>query len=209
MQYTRNPPLDESALQPEPIDQFDQWLAAAREAGMLEPTAFTLATVGADGRPSARVVLFKGFHGEGANRGLTFYTCYAGRKGSELDAHPFAAATFWWDRVERQVRFEGAIEKLPREVTRRYFESRPRESQLGAITSRQSRVVASRDELDARYLANEARLRDQTVPLPEDWGGYVLRPDRVEFWQGRIGRLHDRLRYRREPAGWVVERLEP
>ena len=209
MQYTRNPPLDESSLQPQPIDQFGQWLAAARDAGMIEPTAFTLATVGADGRPSARVVLFKGFYGEGAAKGLTFYTCYAGRKGRELDVHPFAAATFWWDRVERQVRFEGAIEKLPREVTRQYFESRPRESQLGAITSRQSQVVTSRDELDARYLANEARLQDQTVPLPEDWGGYVLRPDRVEFWQGRIGRLHDRLRYRREPAGWVVERLEP
>jgi pyridoxamine 5'-phosphate oxidase len=205
MQYTRNPPLEESAVPPQPLALFGDWLQAARDAGMIEPTAFTLATVGADGRPSARVVLFKGLHEDG----LTFYTCYAGRKGRELEARPFAAATFWWDRLERQVRFEGAVQRVPREVSARYFASRPRGSQLGALTSRQSEVVATRAELDARLAQNEARLAGQPVPLPEDWGGYVLRPDRVEFWQGRGGRLHDRLRYRRDAAGWVLERLEP
>lgn len=205
MQYTRNTPLDEQALAPDPLAQFESWLADARGVGMMEPTAFTLATVGNDGRPSARVVLFKGFY----EAGLSFYTSYEGRKGRELDALPFAAATFWWDRLERQVRFEGAVTRLPREQSRRYFESRPRTSQLGALTSRQSQVVATRAELDARYEENERRLQDQAVPLPEDWGGYVLRPDAVEFWQGRGGRLHDRLRYRAVDGHWVVERLEP
>ena len=122
---------------------------------------------------------------------------------------PFAAATFWWDRLERQVRFEGSVRKLSREVSQRYFETRPRSSQLGALTSRQSRVVATREELDARLASNEQRLQGQPVPLPDNWGGYVLHPESVEFWQGRGGRLHDRLRYRREAEGWIVERLEP
>lgn len=205
MQYTRNPPLDIEHLAAEPIDAFQRWLAQASEAGMLEPTAFTLATVGADGQPSARIVLLKGIH----DAGLCFYTCHEGRKGRELDAHPRAAATFWWDRVERQVRFEGTVQRLPRDVVQRYFESRPRESQLGALTSRQSSVVASRDELDARYASNAARYANAPVPLPDNWGGYVLRPHVVEFWQGRLGRLHDRLRYRGGPGHWTVERLEP
>lgn len=205
MQYTRNPPLDEQALLPDPLAQFDTWLADARGVGMMEPTAFTLATVSPEGRPSARVVLFKGLY----DAGLSFYTSYEGRKGRELEARPLAAATFWWDRLERQVRFEGAVARLPRDQSRRYFESRPRSSQLGALTSRQSQVVASRDELDARFDENERQLKDQPVPLPDHWGGYVLRPDTVEFWQGRGGRLHDRLRYRAEHGRWRVERLEP
>lgn len=205
MQYDRNPPLDEGSLAAAPLTQFASWLDAARAAGMIDPTAFTLATVGADGRPSARVVLFKGV----VDAGLSFYTCYEGRKGRELEARPFAAATFWWDRLERQVRFEGSVRKLSREVSQRYFETRPRSSQLGALTSRQSRVVATREELDARLASNEQRLQGQPVPLPDHWGGYVLHPESVEFWQGRGGRLHDRLRYRREAEGWIVERLEP
>lgn len=205
MQYTRNPPLDESSLLPDPLAQLQAWLADASAAGMIEPTAMTLATADAQGQPSARVVLLKGFH----DGGLCFYTRHDGRKGMELASNPRAAATFWWDRLERQVRVEGHVERLPREVTRRYFETRPRESQLGALTSLQSRVVASREELDARYQANAERLAGQPVPLPDEWGGYVLRPASVEFWQGRLGRLHDRLRYRRESGAWRVERLEP
>ncbi|TDU24359.1 pyridoxamine 5'-phosphate oxidase [Panacagrimonas perspica] len=205
MQYTLNPPLIETSLNADPLAQFDAWLGDARAAGMIEPTAFTLATVGADGRPSARVVLFKGFH----DAGLTFYTCYEGRKGQELAVHPFAAATFWWDRLERQVRFEGSVEKVSRDLSRDYFESRPRGSQIGAATSLQSRVVATRDELDERLAANVQRLEGQPVPLPDNWGGYLIRPQSVEFWQGRRNRLHDRLRYRREGDGWTVERLEP
>lgn len=205
MQYTLNPPLIEASLDADPLVQFDAWLGDARAAGMLEPTAFTLATVGADGRPSARVVLFKGFH----DGGLTFYTCYEGRKGQELAIHPYAAGTFWWDRLERQVRFEGEVEKLPRDVSRDYFESRPRGSQIGAATSRQSRVVATRAELDERLAANVRLLEGQSVPLPENWGGYRIRPQSIEFWQGRRNRLHDRLRYRRQGDGWIVDRLEP
>jgi pyridoxamine 5'-phosphate oxidase len=205
MQYDRNPALDEQALLPDPLAQFDRWLTDARAVGMIEPTAFTLATVGYDGRPSARIVLFKGWY----ESGLSFYTNYESRKGEELEARPYAAATFWWDRLERQVRFEGPVARVSREQSRRYFESRPRPSQIGSLTSRQSRVVATRAELDARFEENERRLQDQAVPLPEHWGGYVLRPERVEFWQGRGGRLHDRLRYRSDLGRWVIERLEP
>ncbi|HKY91922.1 MAG TPA: pyridoxamine 5'-phosphate oxidase [Nevskiaceae bacterium] len=205
MQYDRNPPLLEATLAPEPLDQLEAWMADARAAGQIEPTAMALATATPDGQPSVRIVLFKGFHAGG----LTFYTDYEGRKGRELAANARVSAVFWWDRLERQVRVEGAVERLPREVSRAYFESRPRESQIGAITSRQSEVVASRETLDARYAANEAALAGQPVPLPDRWGGYRLVPEAIEFWQGRLGRLHDRLRYRRAGGAWVVERLEP
>ncbi|MGQ0696740.1 MAG: pyridoxamine 5'-phosphate oxidase [Panacagrimonas sp.] len=205
MQYTKNPPLNEHELLPDPMAQFDLWLGAARAAGMIEPTAMNLATVGLDGTPAARIVLFKGFF----ENGISFYTSYDGRKGLEIAANPNVAATFWWDRLERQVRIEGRAERVPREVTLRYFESRPRESRLGAMISRQSQIVATREELDERLAVSEQRFRDEEIPCPENWGGYVIRPERVEFWQGRIGRLHDRLRYRRGDAGWVIERLEP
>lgn len=204
-QYTRNPPLNAEDLSPDPLAQFAQWLTAAREIGQLEPTAFALATATPEGVPSSRIVLFKGLH-EGA---LCFYTDYRGRKAGELDANPRAAATFWWDQLERQVRFEGAIARLPRAVSEAYFASRPRASQLGAHTSRQSAVVADRAELDARLAETERRFLDQAVPLPEHWGGYGLRPHSVEFWQGRGGRFHDRLRYQRSVDGWRIERLEP
>ncbi len=204
-QYTKNPPLLEADLAADPLTQLDHWLGDAESAGMQEPTAMTLATVDAQNRPSARIVLFKGFD----DGGLTFYTSYAGRKGRELEHNPHVALVFWWDKLERQVRIEGKIERLPRDLSRKYFYLRPRESQIGAITSRQSEIVDSREALDRRYDDNVARLAGQDVPFPEQWGGYRVRPVAVEFWQGRGGRLHDRLLYRRDGAAWRVDRLEP
>lgn len=204
-QYTRQPPLDETALAADPMAQLARWLDDAQAAGMIEPTAMTLATATPDGRPSARIVLYKGPH----DGGLTFYTNYESRKGGELAANDRAALVFWWDKLERSVRVEGRVARLPRAMSEDYARSRPRGSQLGALTSRQSRVVASRAELEKRLADNEARLGGGPVPVPGNWGGYVLRPERFEFWQGRADRLHDRLVYRAEGKGWRVERLEP
>ena len=204
-QYTRNPPLLEAALAATPEAQFEAWMADARAAEMIEPTAMTLATVGADGRPSARIVLFKGLR-EGA---LTFFTNYLSRKGQELGEGAPAALVFWWDKLERQIRVEGRVRRLPRAVSEEYFYLRPRESQIGAISSKQSQVVDSRETLDQRFDAHVAQLEGQTVPFPDYWGGYALQPVHYEFWQGRRGRLHDRLCFRADAGGWVVERLEP
>jgi pyridoxamine 5'-phosphate oxidase len=204
-QYTRNPPLRESDLHKDPRRQLERWLRAATSAGQIEPTAMTLATVDARGRPSARLVLFKGFY----RGGPTFYTNYTSRKGVELKRNPRAALVFWWDRLERQVRIEGRVARVPRGLSSRYFHSRPRASQLGALTSRQSREVASRRLLDERMAANERQLAGRMVPLPDAWGGYVLLPEMYEFWQGRRGRLHDRLAYKKARRGWRVVRLEP
>lgn len=204
-QDLQNPPLNASDLSPDPMVQLERWLHDARAAGLMEPTAMTLATVDPDGKPSARIVLFKGFH-EGR---LTFYTHHESRKGRALAAHPDVSLVFWWDRLERQVRIEGRAQKLPRAMAERYFRSRPRESQLSAYTSHQSRVIADRAELEARLAQNEKRFAGQDVSLPEFWGGYAVRPGVFEFWQGRRGRLHDRLVYRRAGRAWRMERLEP
>lgn len=204
-QYTRNPPLEADSLDPDPMRELEAWLATADEAGMLEPTAMTLATAGADGLPAARIVLFKGLH----DNCPTFYTNYASRKGQMLAENPHAALVFWWDRLERQIRIEGRVEKLPRAVSEAYFASRPRESQLSAAVSRQSRPVASRQDLDARMDAAAEAFGEEPVPCPEHWGGYRLLPARVEFWQGRHGRAHDRLLYEQATTGWRILRLEP
>lgn len=204
-QYIKNPPLIESAVLPDPIQQFERWFADAEGVGILEPTAMVLATVDADGQPSARVVLYKGWY----QGGLCFYTNYASRKGAALAANPLAATTFWWDRLERSVRFEGRVRKLPESLSEQYFHSRPRGSQIGAWASQQSQVVDSRESLDARLAESERRYAEGEVPLPPHWGGYALVPERVEFWQGRLNRLHDRLRYRRLAGEWRLERLEP
>lgn len=204
-QYDRNPPLTEADVLPDPLAQFERWLADAGSAGLIEPTAMSLGTVSAAGKPSVRIVLFKGFH-EG---GFCFYTNYESRKGEDLAATPFAALTFWWDKLERQVRVEGPVERVPQELSDLYFHQRPRGSQIGAYTSRQSRVIGQRAELDARLAASEQRFSGQEIPLPHYWGGYRVVPETIEFWQGRPNRVHDRLRYVREGLDWRIERLEP
>ena len=204
-QYERNPPLNDSDVLPDPLAQFERWLADAAAASLVEPTAMSLATVSAEGRPSLRIVLFKGLY----QGGFTFYTNYESRKGEELAARPEAALTFWWDKLERQVRIEGRVERVPRELSDRYFHSRPRGSQIGAYTSRQSQVLQKREELDARLAATGERFSGQDIPLPDYWGGYVVVPETIEFWQGRANRVHDRLLYVRAGNAWRMERLEP
>jgi pyridoxamine 5'-phosphate oxidase len=197
--------LDEDHAQAAPFEQFRQWLQGAIDAGVPEPNAMTLATVGADGRPSTRIVLIKGFD----ERGFVWYTNYDSRKGRELAAHPFAALQFHWVELERVVRIEGRVERASAEESDAYYASRPLDSRLGAWASPQSQVIASR----AVLVANAAKASLQhglNPPRPPHWGGYRLVPDRFEFWQGRRSRLHDRLCYRLQPDGqWLRERLAP
>lgn len=188
----------------DPLTPLAQWLEAAA-AVTPNYNAMTLATVDPQGRPSARIVLYKGL----LDGGLTFYTNYRGRKGEELASNPNVALVFFWEQLERQIRIEGTVERVPSGMSREYFYQRPRESQIGAITSRQSQVVASREALDQRYDEQASLLGDAEVPFPDYWGGYRVEPLSVEFWQGRLGRLHDRLRYRRDGSVWIIERLEP
>ncbi|WP_428389013.1 pyridoxamine 5'-phosphate oxidase [Mucisphaera sp.] len=198
-------PLLESDANPDPIAQFKTWFDQACDGSIYEPNAMTLATVDANGHPAARVVLLKGLD----DRGFAFYTNRTGDKARQLAQHNHAALTFYWDRQHRQVRITGTVAEMPRTETETYFHSRPRGSQLGAWASAQSSVVSGRDELEASYAEAEARYANTEVPLPDHWGGYILSPQTVEFWQGRTGRLHDRLRYRRDNNGWLIERLAP
>ncbi|MDO7886293.1 pyridoxamine 5'-phosphate oxidase [Hymenobacter cheonanensis] len=200
--------LLETDVQPEAVAQFRQWLDEAVAARLPEPAALTLATVNlATGQPSQRVVLLKGLPDDA---GFLFFTNYDSQKGHELGAQPRAALNFFWPGLERQVRVEGLVEKAPESVSTDYFQSRPRGSQVGAWASPQSAVIGSREELEAREHEIEARFEGQNpLPRPPHWGGYVLRPQRVEFWQGRPSRLHDRLVYEREGEGWKISRLAP
>lgn len=199
--------LSETDVLPDAVRQFRQWLDDALAAKLDEPTALTLSTVNAAGQPSSRVVLLKGLPDEA---GFLFYTNYDSRKGHDLAEQPLAALNFFWPGLERQVRVEGHVEKAPAEMSTEYFQSRPRSSQLGAWASPQSQVIGSREELEAREreFAENFAAQDP-LPRPENWGGYILRPHRVEFWQGRPSRLHDRIVYEREGAAWKRSRLAP
>ena len=190
----------------EPMAQLERWWRTAEQHDLTLPEGMVLATVGADGRPSARVVLLKQLDAEG----LVFYTNYGSRKGAELDARPSGTVVVWWPELERQVRVEGQVERVDAATSDAYFASRPRGSRISAWASPQSQEVSDRPSLDALADAAETRFADGEVPRPDFWGGYRLRPERVEFWQGRAKRLHDRLRYHREEDGtWSIHRLAP
>jgi pyridoxamine 5'-phosphate oxidase len=197
--------LDRDQLDDDPVAQFGRWFGEAERAEEIEPNAMTLATSSPDGRPSARIVLLKGFGPDG----FVFFSNYASRKGDELAANPNAALVFWWPPLERQVRLEGRVERTTTEESEAYWASRPLGSRLAALASAQSQVLAGREELVRRVEELAARHRDGDVPLPEAWGGYRLVPDAFEFWQGQPNRLHDRFRYTRHQDGWLVQRLSP
>ena len=203
-EYTRGG-LVESDLLDDPFAMFQRWYDEARDNGIREPNAMVVATATADGVPSARFVLLKGF----SEDGFVFYTNQRSRKGVELADNPACALLFPWHPLERQVRVDGVAEPLPQDAVDHYFAVRPRSSQLGAWASHQSRVVSGRDELAQEYAEVEARYDGADVPTPDEWGGYLVRPQAVEFWQGRPGRMHDRLVYRRDGDGWTTERLAP
>ena len=198
--------LSEQLIAAEPMTQFARWMADALASGMPEPTAMVLSTITEQGRPRARTVLLKD-HGPA---GFTFYTNRTSRKGRELAADPSACLVFPWYGIQRQVVVEGTVRELTQQESEPYFRSRPRLSQIGAWASRQSAVIASRAVLDDRVAELERRWPEPgQVPMPDFWGGYLLRPDAVEFWQAGAFRLHDRLRYRRHDGGWAVDRLSP
>lgn len=198
--------LLEEDLDPDPFKQFESWYNDALKAEFVHPDAFSLATSSADGRPAARMLLLKGFD----KKGFVFYTNSGSRKGEELESNPFCTICFWWDKLERQVRIEGRVEKVSDSEADSYFSSRPHGSQIGAWASEQSSVIPDRKYLEKRFNDIEEKYKGREVPRPGYWNGYRLIPDSIEFWQGRPNRLHDRLRYMLlEDGSWAIERLAP
>lgn len=197
--------LDLADIDADPVTQWHRWYDQALEAGLVEPEAMTVATVDAEGRPDARIVLVRGVD----ESGLVFFTNYTSAKGTQLETTAVASAVFGWLGLHRQVRVRGHVERLDAESSSEYFASRPRGSRIGAWASPQSSVIADRDELDRRVAEVEARFPGDDVPRPDFWGGWLIRPFEWEFWQGRPSRLHDRLRFSGRPGDWTIERLAP
>jgi len=197
--------LDVMIVGNDPVKFFSGWLNEAIISGVQEPTAMAVSSVSADGKPSSRMVLLKGIE-EGE---FIFFTNYTSRKGQELDGNPNMAMLFFWPELERQVRIEGKVEKIPGDESDIYFNSRPLESRISAIASPQSKVISGREELEKLYSHAAEVSLPEVIKRPEYWGGYSLRPDSVEFWQGRSGRLHDRIRFRKDGSNWIKERLAP
>jgi pyridoxamine 5'-phosphate oxidase len=197
--------LDEKTVDHDPIKQFDMWFKEALGSGINDPSAMALATATSDGKPSVRMVLLKGYD----QQGFVFYTNYDSRKGKELKKNPCASLVFFWPELQRQVRIEGVAKKLPAINSDKYFQSRPRGSQLGAAASPQSQVITGRKELEDNYHGLEIQYENKIIPRPPNWGGYVLKPSSIEFWQGRLNRLHDRLLFEKVNKAWMIVRLAP
>ncbi|MES2371948.1 MAG: pyridoxamine 5'-phosphate oxidase [Bacteroidota bacterium] len=197
--------LNESDVSADPIAQFTNWWDEAVNSKIDEVNAMTLATVNNEGRPSARIVLLKGFD----EKGFVFFTNYQSKKGKELEDNPHGALVFFWKELERQVRIEGGIEKISEEDNDAYYQSRPAGSRIGAWASPQSEVIEGREILENNFKALEKKFESGSIPRPGHWGGYILRPSMIEFWQGRSSRLHDRIQYSLKEKGWVIERLAP
>jgi len=203
-EYSRHA-LSETDVDLNPFVQFNRWLQEALSSRLPEPNAMALATATAEGKPSVRMVLLKGYD----DRGFVFFTNYEGRKSSELLKNPNAALLFYWSELERQVRIEGSVEKTSRQESEEYFNTRPLESRLGAWASRQSEVIPGRSDLEQKVSDLKERYANREVPVPPFWGGFRLQPQAFEFWQGRENRLHDRIRYTLQGGVWVIERLSP
>lgn len=197
--------LNESDVDKNPIKQFDKWFKEAIAAQMFEPNVMTLATVDKANRPNARIVLLKGFD----ENGFSFYTNYLSTKGKELKKNPYACLVFFWAGLERQVRIEGKVEKLSKEASEKYFHSRPKGSQIGAIISPQSQIIANRKTLELKLEELTLAYQDKTIPKPAHWGGYIVKPTSIEFWQGRTSRLHDRIKFDLVNGKWQTNRLAP